>query len=109
MEQLFSTWFNESDHHYDDDGSELIDYVVEKYDASRSVWQRNVYNDPCKFTYTNAGFAESVAHHFHVYSENCVGMLPTLTTIDSIIAKNDDDTTLRLILDMSMLIYVNLQ
>ncbi|CAF3579231.1 unnamed protein product [Rotaria sordida] len=66
MEQLFSTWFNESDHHYDDDGSELIDYVVEKYDASRSVWQRNVYNDPCKFTYTNAGFAESVAHHFHI-------------------------------------------
>ncbi|CAF0950086.1 unnamed protein product [Rotaria sordida] len=66
MEQLFSTWFNESDHHYDDDGSELIDYVVEKYDASRSVWQRNVYNDPCKFTYTNTGFAEGVAHHFHI-------------------------------------------
>ncbi|CAF1359631.1 unnamed protein product [Rotaria sordida] len=50
----------------DDNGSEFIDYIVEKHDASRNVWQRSEYNDLCTFTYTNIGFTEDVTHHFHI-------------------------------------------
>ncbi|CAF0957630.1 unnamed protein product [Rotaria sordida] len=76
------------DRSIDDDGNELIGYVVEKHDASfRNVWQRIGYNGSCTFAYTNTGFPEDAAHHFHVYIENCVGMISTLTTIDPIIAK----------------------
>ncbi|CAF0858834.1 unnamed protein product [Rotaria sordida] len=76
------------DRSIDDDRNELIGYVVEKHDTSlRNVWQRIGYNGSCAFAYTNTEFPEDAAYHFHVYIENCVGMISTLTTIDPIIAK----------------------
>ncbi|CAF1368640.1 unnamed protein product [Rotaria sordida] len=72
----------------DDNGSELIGYFVEKCDTSRYVWQCIEYNDPHIFTHTDVGFTEVVVHHFYVYAENCVEILPTLTTFDPIIEKS---------------------
>ncbi|UJR23285.1 hypothetical protein I4U23_026301 [Adineta vaga] len=72
----------------DDGGAELVGYVVEKRDASRTTWQRVGYNDPSTFTYTATGLIEDVAYHFRVFAENSVGMSPPLTTVDPIVAKS---------------------
>ena len=72
----------------DDGGAELVGYVVEKRDASRTTWQRVGYNDPSTFTYNTTGLIEDVAYHFRVFAENSVGMSPPLTTVDPIIAKS---------------------
>ncbi|CAF3878648.1 unnamed protein product, partial [Adineta steineri] len=72
----------------DDGGAELIGYVVEKRDATRTVWQRVGYNDPSTFTYAAKELIEDVAYHFRVFAENSVGMSPPLTTVDPIVAKS---------------------